>query len=367
MIFANATTLGLDLGATGMRAAEVAWQGGRPTLVRWAAADFPAEVTDWRAIDRPAMVAMIREKLSLARMNKIKWAAHSISGESVALQYFNFPKLMPEDVAEAVRIEAETALPFRGDDALISYVLYPEQRAASGKARTHGLAIAADGQFAKARMEILREARLEPFCIETDATACCNAFLATHGFDNRGAGTTALVNIGHQRSNLAVLNSAGTLLIRDVPWGGVHFTKALGELMGAPIEEAESLKRTDWAAASVIGNPQPEARIQEAIRSGAKEFVTRLRDTIEYWVSEQLAGSLEHVFITGGGSQVRGLPEYLADALAVPVERWSPLREAESRAANGESGVQDPKSELSNWTYRMSVAFGLALRRFGKS
>src|SRR5208283_3608453 len=121
MIFGNATTLGLDLGATGVRAAEVAWREGRPTLVRWAAADFPAEVTDWHAIDRPAMVATIRQILSQAHMSGIKWAAHSISGESVALQYFNFPKLMAEDVAEAVRIEAETALPFRGDGALISY------------------------------------------------------------------------------------------------------------------------------------------------------------------------------------------------------------------------------------------------------
>ena len=104
-------------------------------------------------------------------------------------------------------------------------------------------------------MDILREARLEPFCIETDATACCNAFLATHGLKNAGAGTTALVNIGHQRSNLAVLNSEGTLLIRDVPWGGVHFTKALGELMSAPVEEAETAKRADWEADASAGKP----------------------------------------------------------------------------------------------------------------
>jgi type IV pilus assembly protein PilM len=363
MIFGNVTTLGLDLGATGVRAAEVAWPGGRPTLVRWAAADFPAEVTDWHATDRPAMAALIRHMLSQAHMNKIKWVAHSISGESVALQYFNFPKLMPEDIAEAVRIEAETALPFRGEGALFAYVLYPEQRSASGKARTHGLAIAADGQFAKTRMEILRDAHLEPFCVETDATACCNAFLATHGLKGAGAGTTALVNIGHQRSNLALLNNAGTLLIRDVPWGGAHFTKALGEVMEAPAEEAETLKRTDWKAASVIGNPQPEARIQEAIRAGAKEFVGRLRDTIEFWVSEQLAGSLERVFITGGGCQIRGLSEYLADALAVPVERWSPLLDAQGKTANVESAAADSTSELRQWTYRMSVAFGLALRR----
>ncbi len=365
MILGNATSLGLDLGATGVRAAEVAWQSGRATLVRWAAADFPAEVTDWRGIDRSAVVEMIRQMLSQARMDKIKWAAHSISGESVALQYFNFPKLMDEDVAEAVRIEAETALPFRAEGALISYVLYPEQRAASGKARSHGLAIAADGQFAKTRMDILREARLEPFCIETDATASCNAFLATHGLGEAGPGTTALVNIGCQRSNLAVLNSKGTLLIRDVPWGGAHFTKALGEVMSAPAEEAEKAKRADWDAGDSAGDPQLQSRVQDALRSGAKELVGRLHDTIEYWVSEQLADSLEHIFITGGGSQVRGLPEFLAAALAVPVERWSPVLDA-NRPPKGKSGASNPKSEIQKWTYRMSVAFGLALRRFGE-
>jgi type IV pilus assembly protein PilM len=292
-------------------------------------------------------------------MSGIKWAAHSISGESVALQYFNFPKLMTEDVADAVRIEAETALPFRGEGALIAHVLYPDQRSAAGKARTHGLAIAADGQFAKTRMDILREARLEPFCIETDATACCNAFLATRSLKNAGAGDTALINIGHHRSNLAVLNNEASLLIRDVPWGGVHLTKALSELMNVPVEEAETAKCADWNTGVSTGNLQPEPRIQEAIRSGAKEFVGRLRDTIEYWVSEQLAGSLGRVYITGGGCQVRGLPEYLTDALAVPVERWSPILDAEGRPANAES-------EIRKWTYRMSVAFGLALRRFGE-
>jgi type IV pilus assembly protein PilM len=366
MIFGNATTLGLDLGATGVRAAEVAWQGGRPILVRWAAEDFPAEVTDWRDTDRPAMVAAIRQTLSHARMDKIKWAAHSISGDSVVLQYFNFPKLMSEDIAEAVRIEAETVLPFPAQAALISYVLYPEQRAASGKARSHGLAIAADGQFVNARMDILREARLEPFCIETDATACCNAFLATRGLKNAGAGATALVNIGHRRSNLAVFNSTGTLLIRDVPWGGADFTKALSELMGVPLEKAETAKRTDWNAGDAAGNPQPESRVQETVRFGSKELVGRLHDTIEYWMSEQLAVSLERVFITGGGSQVHGLPEHLADSLAVPVERWSPLLDSESRTPNAESGLRDPKSEIHKWTYRMGVAFGLALRRFGE-
>ena len=368
MIFGNATTLGLDLGATGVRAAEVAWHGGRPILVRWAAADFPAEVTDWRGIDRPAVVALLREMLSQSRMDKIKWAAHSISGESVALQYFNFPKLMSEDVAEAVRIEAETALPFRAEGALISYVLYPDQRSATGKARSHGLAIAADGQFAKTRMDILREARLEPFCVETDATATCNAFLATHGLKNAGAGTTALVNIGHQRSNLAVLNSKGTLLIRDVPWGGIHFTKALSELCSAPVEEAESGKARGLGRGRCRRKASArEARVQEAIRF-RRQGVRR--------------PPARHHRILGERAARRAASNTSSSPAAVPrsaaCRNFSPTRSpcpssdgrrcwmprAGPRLPTPATAIRNPNS--SQWSYRMSVAFGLALRRFGE-
>lgn len=97
--------------------------------------------------------------------------------------------------------------------------------------------------------------------------------------------------------------------------------------------------------------------MDEALESGMKEFVGRLRGTIEFWVSERLATSLGRMFVTGGGSQVRGLPEYLSNALAAPVERWSPLRE---------NNAVDKSTDLKPWNYRMSVAFGLALRQFGK-
>lgn len=286
MIFGGEATLGMDLGATGVRAVEVSWQGGRPVLQRWAAMDFPNEVADWRSGNQQALASAVRQLLSQNGL-RARWVASSVSGESVAPQYFNFPQLMTEDVAEAVRIEVETALPFPAEGALISYVPFPEQRSATGKARTHGLAIAADGSFVESRLAILRAARLESFCVETDATACSNAFLATHALP-QGAETTAILNIGHRYSNLALLGGDGTLLIRDVPWGGSHLTKTLSDMLSSPPREAEEMKRHHWeegpSAAGALGE-----RMNEALQSGMKEFAGRLRSTIEFWVSERLA------------------------------------------------------------------------------
>lgn len=340
-------SVGVDLGATGLRAVEVEWRDGRPALSRWAAMEFDTPVLDWAACNDRDLGRRIAAALR-ARGLRGHWAAHAVSGEAVVPQYFNFPQLMPEDVAEAVRLEVETALPFRADDALVSYILFPEQRGAANKVRTHGMAIAADGAFVNRRMQLLRQAGLEPFSVETESTACANAFLMTH--ERAPEGTTAVLNVGHRFSNLALLGAEGTLLVRDVAWAGEQMTLAIGEALGMDVTAAEQEKRKHWKggpeAAPTLGD-----RLPEILHTAADRFVMRLRDTIDYWVAERLVPGLGQMFITGGGSQVHWFPEFLSEALGVPVQRWNPVQGNE-------------RAECSGWEHRLSVAYGLALRSF---
>jgi len=354
MDLGNVTTVGLDLGSTGFRAVELAWQGGRPRVVGWAGLDFPKEIEDWTKVNAVQTGGRIGGQLK-ERGVRAKLAAHSICGKAVVPQYFNFPQLMDEDVAEAVRIEVESGLPFRVEDTLFAYILFPEQRAMPGKARTHGLAIAADGGYVESRLDILRNASLEPFCVETDATACANAFLASRKQTFRD-GAVGILNVGGQYTNLALLGSDGTLLMRDVPWAGGQLTKRIGDLMNVPSEMAERMKRLHWEKGAK-GAPDLDVHMAGLLRDAVRELVDRLRDTIHYWVSERLVPSLRMVYVTGGGSQVRGLPELLSDALSVPVERWSPVEDLH----------RDTREGRETWDYRLTVAYGLALRRFDRS
>lgn len=195
MVLGEIGTVGIDIGATGVRAVEFSSKEGRPTVGAWAAVDFEGEEHDWGTEDILPVSDTIRQLLA-GRDFRGGVAAHAVSGKAVVPQYFNFPQLMPEDVEETVRIEVESSLPFRGEDALISYILFPDQRPASGKVRTHGITIAADGKHVTSRTEAIRRAGLEPFCVETDATACANAFLATQEVSDE-QGTTAILNVGH--------------------------------------------------------------------------------------------------------------------------------------------------------------------------
>jgi len=376
MLLGNPRTIGIDLGTTGVRVAEVAWKDGRPVLERWAATDFETEVTDWTTCDAQGLSQLLRSILEKQGFRDC-WASHAVAGDAVAPQYFSFPKLLPEDVPEAVRIEVEGGLPFRVEDALISYVLFPDIRVAAGateedqpatetagvpggerpeavKSRTHGLAIAADQGFVESRLNVIRLANVETFCVETDATACGNAFIATGGL-NGDAGATAILDIGHRYVNLALLGE-GTILVRDIPSGGAQVTKAISEMLSVSENEAERLKRAHWERGPEAAGPL-DNRMREVLDASLQELCDRLLDTVQYWAGERLVPGLGRVLITGGGSQIRELPEMLSRVFGVPVERWHPL-----------DGIgHKPKKRLAPWVYRMTVAFGLALRRVPRS
>lgn len=369
MLFENAATIGIDLGTTGLRAVEIAMQDGKPVVQRWATVDFDGEINDWQAIDAAAIGQLLRSSLEKNGMRGY-WASHSVVGDAVAPQYFSFPSLLSEDIAEAVRIEVEAGLPFRAEDALISYVLFPDHRldtapapadepdtpatgekTEAARVRTHGLALAADSGMVESRLAVIRLAGLETFCVEADSTACGNAFLAT-GNPDESDGTTAILNVGHRFSTLTLLHQ-GTILIRDIPVGGQHVTNAIAESLSIKRQEAEELKRNHWDKGPSMADAL-EPRMDEILNACMRELTDRLQDTVQHWGSEQLIPLLSRVLLTGGGAQIRPLPQFLSRALGVPVEHWSPIPEDPSR--KGEA--------LAPWRYRMAVAFGLALRTF---
>jgi type IV pilus assembly protein PilM len=376
MLLTDNTTLGLDLGSTGLRIVEVAWPNGRPVIQRWATLDFSAPVLDWRAMDPDETAGRIRAAL---QKNGIRahWAAHSMGGEAVAPQYFNFPQLLPEDVAEAVRIEVEAALPFPAEGALISHLLFPEQRLAPGKVRTHGMAIAAEGDFAESRLLAIRQAGLETFYLETDSTACANAYLVSGAANGRvttnvlsvrdpqatdadtpiedlfdSQESIAILNIGHRYTNLALLGPGRTLLVRDVPWGGEQLTKAMMSCLDVSEEEAEREKRRHWEKGPGASG-QLQNALPEIIEGCAADCISRLRDTIQYWIGEKLAPRLGRIELTGGGSQVHGLKEVMQDAFDVPAEHWVPALDFAGEHAEA----------IRPDAARLTVAFGLALRQ----
>jgi type IV pilus assembly protein PilM len=184
-----------------------------------------------------------------------------------------------------------------------------------------------------------------------------NAIALYHAFRVFGPATTGdalVVSIGRTASDFAVIRDGDLLYARSVNTGGDVLTDALAEQFNVSKAKGESLKRE-------LGDLRPRDRrsglsaqqekVSYALEGAAGRLFSLVQSTLQLAKGQMQLNQLNvaKVWITGGSAQMKGLDDYLAASLGVPVARFDPLGDA-GVAVEGPAAGPD-----------MTVALGLAL------
>jgi cell division protein FtsA len=147
-----------------------------------------------------------------------------------------------------------------------------------------------------------------------------------------------LLDIGGGPAEMAVYTGGFVRHTAAFPLGGDHFTNDLAVILRTPVTEAERIKREIACAFSeIMGEDEPveiasvgdrpprtvfKRSVCEVIESRAQELFTFLRDDLRRaGLDKQIPAGL---VLTGGGAQLRGLPELAEKFFSLPVRVASP-------------------------------------------
>jgi type IV pilus assembly protein PilM len=161
-------------------------------------------------------------------------------------------------------------------------------------------------------------------------------------------GVVALLNIGHELTNVNILHDGVPLLTRDLSVGTRKFREDLQRERGLAAEDADSMLQ------GFERTPELDPYIQgrgEEVAVGLERAGAFLQS------ASRDAGSIQRVYCSGGGARVPGLTDVLSERLRLPVEVASPIQ----RLAVGE-GVFDTIN-VDEVAPLLMLATGLALRR----
>jgi hypothetical protein len=168
------------------------------------------------------------------------------------------------------------------------------------------------------------------------------------------SGDVLIASIGATSSDFAVIRDGDLLYARSVSTGGDVLTDALAEAFNVSKAKGESLKRE-------LGDLRPRDRrsglsqqsekVSYALEGAAGRLFSMVQSTLQLAKSQMQLNqvNLTKVWLTGGSAAMKGLDDYLASSLGVPVQRFDPLADA-GVAAQGASS-----------TLEMTVAAGLAV------
>jgi type IV pilus assembly protein PilM len=337
------TSVGLDIGSGIIKLVVIDHSGSEPELVKVATTEVATDaIVEGEVMDPGIVAEAVRGLFSTAGV-KQKAVVTAVGGRDVIVKKIQMDRMKEGDAREVIRWEAEQHVPFDMANVELDFqILDPD----GDGLQMNVLLVAAKRELVEGRVGLLKEAGLQPAVIDVDAFAIHNAFELNH--PEAMQGVVGLVNIGHEVTNVNVLEDGVPVLTRDLSVGTRRFREDLQREKGLSAEASEQVVQGRTASADLQG--YLEARGEE-IAVGVERAAAFLA------TASRSSGGLSQVFTSGGGARIPGMNEALADRLKVPVELASPLQRLKVRDSVFESVAVDELAPL------LMLAIGLALRR----
>ncbi|MGY4858098.1 type IV pilus assembly protein PilM [Cryobacterium sp. AP23] len=345
------SVVGIDIGSVSMRAVEISSPSkkGQPTLLRYREIPLAAgAVSRGEVVDTPAVAAALKQ-LWTAGGFRSKNVVLGMGNQRVLARELSVPKMSLARIRESLPFQVQDLLPIPVAEAVLDFYPIAEVEGENGP-MVRGLLIAALKAAVLANVKTTALAGLTTVDVDLIPFALSRLFLTRPGVE----GTVALVDIGGSTTSVVIATDGVPQFVRIIATGGDDITQALARDFELETDRANELKRRLGLATGSVA-PVDKVAVEVVYRI-AKEQLSSLRNTINYFVNTRPMDAVHMIVLSGGGAQLRGLPEALAEMTRLSVVVGDPLSSvALARGLETEELIANCSA--------YSVALGLALGR----
>lgn len=306
-------TIGLDIGSGLVKIAVIDHGKGLPELQRVIIEPVPADaIVDGEVMDHALVILAVQNAMAAAASD-VKGAQiiTAVGGGNVIVRKVTIDRAKLSEIRDAMQWEAEQIVPFDTSSISLDYqVLDPD----GDTPEVSVLMAVAKRDLIDARVQLLRDAGIEPKVIDVESFALHNAFEFNHPDAMRG--TVALVNIGNDVCNVSVLDDGIPILTRDNTVGVRRLREDL---------QRDARMTADDADAALVA-PTTNAALDTVVQRRGEELAKEIERTATAAQSlSRTVRPIREIYIAGGGARIVGLAERVAGLLRIPVRPVNPL------------------------------------------
>ena len=343
--------MGLDIGTSGVRAAELTTGKGGATLERFGQVALPpGAVRDGEVIDAAIVAQAIKQLWAQAKFSTKKVVV-GVANQKVVVRQVDLPWLPVKELRSSLAFQVQDFIPMPVEQAILDFHPLDEFTNDQGARMLRVLLVAAARDMVDSALDAVKLAGLTPSLVDLTSFAVLRSQAsAAAGF---AVESEALVDIGSSVTNIVVHQGGVPRFVRILLMGGGDITDAVAERLGVTAEQAESVKQsTGLALVAGAAGAHPANR---AIESTGSAFVEEVRGSLDYYLAQPGSARIGRVVLSGGGSRLLGLVERLQSATRLPVEVARPM----SVLKIGKTGLTP--EQLAYVESMVTVPVGLAL------
>jgi len=334
--------LGLDIGSSSVKIVQLRKDNSGYVVTAAGIADIANGMEANQKHKEVNTVRAIRECLQSSGV-QTQLAVCGVCGSEVAVRYFKFPLLPPEEVQGAVLLEAAQVCPFSIDDSAVDYQLIP-----NGEDSICGVLVAATNKLIERKVRLAKHASFDCVLMDVDGLALLNCLSE---YEKAEAGqTTAILSIGSSYTTLAIMGANALPFIRDIPYAGKAIIKEIADEKGV---STEAVKETLFSCE----NPaEPEIELGDSLERACQKLIVDVTETLRYYTAQEKSATVEKIFVCDGFALAKGFVELLDSRLPARTVLWNPFDRIHCDAD------QNCRDILQKNGPAMAVATGLAMR-----
>jgi len=300
-LFISGTGIGLDIGSKKIKLVKVKRRGKKIEPVLYGSLDTPPGAVDAGTIlDIDALGQSIR---SLVDEMKVKGSqvVSAVSGQQIYIRNLVMPYMKSNELREAAIYQSSTFLPISTDEAAMDVFPLRNFSDSEGK-KTEVFFVAARKVQVASLLVGGQTAGLKPTAIELEPLALHRLYR-----DKEDKGVIGILNIGASRSYIAIFNGHILSSLRHLSLGCSAFLQGYSWGEESAKKQLDDINLNDDSSYSYL----------------LGDISTEILRTLDYYSMQNEGQRADKIIVTGGGSRLQGLNEYLASALGYAVETAS--------------------------------------------
>ena len=307
---------GLDLGSTWAKVVRLTREGKKVCLDRFARLAWMPQDFD-KPENRGKKIKGLWEVLAL----KEHVVVSSLAGHSVIVKRVKLPGASEKDLANNIKKEAKQYIPFEIEEVYLDFQIVGSE---DNNNNIEVLLVGSRKNVVHDLVKVLEYSGLSLSVVDVDGFALSNCF--EFNYPELLKEPIYLLDIGGQQSIFCVFWYKQSIFFREMGFGGKHLTDILAKILEVNNHEAEKIK---------LEGPESVEKTKR------KEIGNQLKNQLELWITEikRLIGFYltsvpgaepgKRLFLSGGGSLLPGIREFLGHGLGLDVEYLDPWRKME--------------------------------------
>ena len=308
--------VGLDIGTSAVRAAELDVSHSRPVLLTYGQVGLPpSSLVDGEIRDGSAVTEALRRLWANGHFSSSSVIV-GIAGLRAITREIDLPFVPDNEVDSAVRFQSEEVSPFPPDQTILSSQVLTDYTSPEGDKMRRVLVAAAHRDLVDGVVGATEKAGLVVEGVDLVSSALVRALGDPSVAAER---PEAIVSIGAGLTVVVVHQHGRPQFVRTIGVGGNAATAAVSGSLDLPLVDAENLKRR-------LGEASPQVQsAEQAVQPAIAELVGEIRNSVQYFATLPGRVPIARVLLTGGGARLRGLVKELRAQVRIPVEHVSPL------------------------------------------